>query len=66
MKCSNNMVIKADLQTERRIPSPVANVGPCNAAFGKDYHEAIFMAGFKTYAVSSSVFSSSEPDREII
>lgn len=51
---------------ERRIPSPAANAVPCNAAFGKDYHEAIFMAGFKTYAISSPVFSSSEPDREII
>lgn len=51
---------------ERRIPSPAANAVPCNAAFGKDYHKVIFMAGFKTYAISSPVFSSSEPDREII
>jgi len=60
------MVIKADLQMERRIPSPVANVVPCNAAFGKDYHKAIFMAGFKMYAVSSPALSSNEPYREII
>lgn len=51
---------------ERSIPSPVANVVPCNAAFGKDYHKAIFMAGFKMYAVSSPALSSNEPYREII
>lgn len=52
--------------TNRRIPSPAANVVPYNAVLGEDYHKANFMAGFKMYAVSSPAFSSSEPDREII
>lgn len=46
---------------KHRIPSPVANVVPYNATLGEDYHEAFSMAGFKV-----RVFSSSEPDREVI
>lgn len=52
---------KKQIYKQRRIPSPVANVVPYNAVLGEDYHKVIFMAGFKVY-----VFSSSEPDREII